>query len=390
MKLILVLIFVIISFDNFQILSCQNFAYNQKDIPVIEFEKIKEETAITASQLFKNVSYIKLETRNDNILGSVKWQIGNKYIVGYASRSGFYQFDIDGKYIRKLLNFGKGPQEVYYPTWTISKDENHLIVYDQLKTKSFLCINLITGSFEKNIPIPLEGLLRNIELIHDSVLICAPISGEGNPASNYSLFWQTLSGKLIKTVPSRTKTKPIFPSENLLYRVGNQFHYRPLNSDTIFQVNGFKLEPYFIFKSNNSKPIDEIGSTSIEVYLETPDFFLLTRRTLISKEIMGPNTIGDNSLSKNYFIDKKNGKTYIINKFVNDFIRQDWMPYSLVNQNSPRKYISIEANLLKKQVKTIKSDSKITIVNQDKILNLSDSITEFDNPIIVVENIEKE
>lgn len=389
MQLILILIFLIISCGNIQNWNFQKVANNSKNISVVDLSKIKEEKTVTTSQLFSNVSYIKLETLNNNILGSVKWSIGNKYIVGYASGLGFYQFTTDGKYIRKLANFGRGPQEVYYPSWTISKDERHIYIYDQLKPKSFLCINLITGYFDKNIPIPVEGFLRNIELINDSILICAPVNGEGKPASKYALFWQTLSGKLIETIPSRIKSKPIIPSDNLLYRVGDQLHYRPLNSDTIFQVNGYRIDPYIIFKSNNTKSDTDIGSTRLDVYLETPDFFLIALRTLKSKNIIGQDAIGDVSESKDYIIDKKNGKAYLIKYFINDFIGQTWMPYSLVNQNSPRKYISIEAALLKKQVKTLRSDSEITIKDRDKILNLADSMTEFDNPIIVIETLER-
>ena len=65
------------------------------------------------------------------------------------------------------------------------------------------------------------------------------------------------------------------------------------------------------------------------------------------------------------------------------------MPYSLVNQNSPRKYISIDAVSLKRNVKTIKSDPDIIIKDRDKIVNLADGMTEFDNPVLVIQTFGK-
>lgn len=362
---------------------------DKKPVPIINLSKVQEKITLTASQLFDKVSYIKLETNDDNKLGNVRWSIGDKYIVGYARGLGFYQFTSDGKYVRKLANFGRGPQEVYYPSWTISKDESHIYIYDQLKPKSFLCINLISGLFDKNIPIPLEGFLKNIELINDSILICAPIAGEGKSASNYSLFWQSLSGKLIKTLPVKIKSKPVIPTENLLYKVGDHLHYRPLYGDTIFQVNGYQIDPFVILKSNDPKTNsdNEIGSARIEVLLETSDFFLISYSKLKSKEIIGPDMIGDQSITKEYFIDKRNSKSYLISHFIDDFVGLKYMPYSIVNQNSPMKYISIEAAFLKRQVKNIKSDPKIIIKDRDKIINLGDGMTEFDNPVLIVETL---
>jgi hypothetical protein len=390
-SLFLICILLITSGHYLQSRNFQRVVNNRKNIPEIEFSKIKERITVTASQLFDKVSYIKLETKDDNKLGSAKWTIGNKYIIGYARGLGFFQFTCDGKYIRKLANFGRGPQEVYYPIWTISRDESHIYIYDQLKPRSLLCIDLISGTFNKNIPIPLEGFLRNIEFFNDSILICAPISGEGKPASNCSLFWQSLSGNLIKTIPVKVKSKPVVPSENLLYRVGDQLHYRPLYGDTIFQVNGYQLDPYLIMKSNNSKSNsdNEIGSTRIEVFLETSDFLLIQHSALKSKEIIGKDMIADNSISKDYIFDKKIGKSYIISQFIDDFTGEQGIPYSLVNQNSPRKYISIEATLFKRRVKKIGSDTNIMIKDLNKIISIGDGVTEFDNPILIVESIYK-
>jgi hypothetical protein len=361
----------------------------KESIPVIEFSRIKEKIKLTTSLLFNKASYLKLETKDDIKLGSVKWKVGNKYIIGYAYGSGFYQFTAKGEYIRKLANFGRGPQEVYFPTWTIAEDENLIYIYDQLKPKSFLCIDLNSGIFNKSIPIPIEGFIKNFEFINDSVIICAPIMVGNKNGSNYALFWQSLSGKLIYAIPSGEKSKPEIPNENLLYKVGEQIHYKPIYGDTIFQVNGFKLYPYLILKVNNPTTNFEnsIGTTSIEVFLETCGFFLIQTRKIKSKYVIGQDMIANNSEVKEYFIDKKTGKSYFVSSFLNDFTTESWMPYSFVNQNSKRMYVAIDAPLIIKAAKKLKTDSNIMIKDREKIINLGEITSEFDNPILIIDAI---
>lgn len=120
------------------LISCSNnkkgtiemIAINGKSVPVLKFSDIRDTITINLSRILKDVSFIKLETTNDNKLTRGKWSIGDKYIIGYIRGSGLYQFYSNGKYVRKLANYGKGPQEVAYPTWTSSKEEGHIYIYD--------------------------------------------------------------------------------------------------------------------------------------------------------------------------------------------------------------------------------------------------------------------
>lgn len=364
---------------------------NGKSVPLLKFSEIRDTITLTLSQLFDDVSFIKLETTEDNKITRGKWSIGDKYIVGFVRQSGLFQFTSDGKFIRKLANYGKGPQEIYYPIWTISKDESHIYIYDLLKPKNFLCFDLNSGLFDKEIPIPLEGLLKNIYFINDSVLICAPIIGTGNPAGNYYLFWQKLSGELIEGVPARTSSKPIVPSENLLYPVGDNFHYRPIYSDTIFQVNGYQIEPYIVLDADNTRinPENEIGKTNSTIFIETTNFIIIQTDKITSKEVIGENTIGYQGSKKYFYVDKLHNRPYVISKFNNDLLGQQQDPISFEDQSSNTKYISIEAISLLKRISAIRRDPSIKIKDRNTILNLEDGLTENDNPVLIIGTLEK-
>lgn len=359
---------------------------NGKSIPLIKFNEIQDTITLNLSQLFDDVSFIKLETTEDNKISKGKWSIGDKYIVGFVRQSGIFQFTSDGKYIRKLANYGKGPQEIYYPIWTISKDESHIYIYDLLKPKNFLCFDLNSGLFDKEIPIPLEGLLKNIYFVNDSILICAPVIGTGNPAGEYYLFWQKLTGELIDGVLARTSSKPIVPIENLLYPVGDNFHYRPINSDTIFQVNGYKIEPSLILDANNTliNPENEIGKTNTSIFIETSNFIIIQTDKITSKEVIAENTIGYQGSKKYFYVDKLHKKTYLISKFYNDLLGLQQNPISFEDQISRTKYISIEAISLQKRISDIKNDANVKIKDLNTILKLEDGLTENDNPVLII------
>ncbi len=357
-----------------------------KQVPFLKLNEIRDTISLNLTDIFHNITYVKLETRNDNKLVRGKWSIGDKFIIGYIRGSGLFQFEANGKYIRKLANYGKGPLEVTSPYWTISKEESHIYIYDFLKPKNLLCLDLNSGSFRQNIPIALEGLLRNIELLNDSVLICAPIIGTGKPAGSNYLFWQTLSGKLLKTIPAKIiPSKVMVPSENLLFKVGDQFHYRPIFCDTVFQVNNFEIEPYVILDANKSKyiPDFEIGSKLINIFLDATDFMIIQIYEVTAKNMIGENTIGYESLKKYFLFDKKNKKIYIISHFINNLFGYEEDPISFADQSSSKKYIYLETISLLKKIERLETNPDIEVIDRKRILDLEIGTTENDNPILI-------
>lgn len=357
-----------------------------KQVPIIKFNEIRDTISLNLTDIFKNVKYIKLETRNDNKIVRGKWSIGEKYIIGYIRGSGFYQFKSNGKYIRKLANYGKGPFEVSSPYWTISEDESQIYIYDSLKPKNLLCIDLNSGSFQKNIPIALEGMLRNIELLNDSVLICAPIIGTGEPAGSNYLFWQTLSGKLLKTIPAGViPSNVIVPAENVLYKVGDKLHYRPIFCDTVFLVKDFAIETYLILDANKSKniPAYEVGSKMINILLEGTDFIILQIYEVTGKKMIGEKTTGFESIKKYFFVNKTSNKAYIISHFYNDLFGFEEAPVSFADQSTSRNYIYLETISLLRRIERLKSDTHIKVTNRKRILDLEVGVTENDNPILI-------
>jgi hypothetical protein len=362
---------------------------NGKSIPILKFKEVKDTISLSVSQLFDNVSFIKLETNNENLLSTGKWSIGKKYFIMFSYKLGIFQFDTKGKFIRKVVNMGNGPNEVSNPIWTISEDESEIFIYDSNSSKNILCFDLNSGHYLHNIPVAIEGKLKNIYLINDSILVCAPIIGTGQPAGKFYVFWQNLEGKLIHGLPSPEKKYQVVNDQDLLYPVGNHFHYRPVDGDTIFLVKNYQMEPCFIFdRQNDFHNQDEVGWTTFSVLAETTDLLIVSTSTIKERVELGPefgpNAYRSSGISACFYVDKISNKPFLISTFYNDFLGEMQNPSQLRNQTGDQKYFSIEAISLLKRINEIKMDSQIKIKNRDEILKLEIGLKESDNPILLV------
>ena len=359
---------------------------NGKQIPLLKFSEVRDTISLSLSQLLDDVSFIKLETKNDNLLSAGKWSLGKKFFIVFSNKSGIFQFDSEGKYIRKLVNMGKGPQEILNPIWTISKDESQIYIYDSNSPNGILCFNLNSGLYLYRILLTLKGRLKNIYLLNDSILACAPIIGTGAPAGKYYIFWQNLAGKFIQGLPSTEKKGYVVSDQDLLYPVGNYFHYRPVDGDTIFLIKNYQMEPCFIFDRQNdlSSAQNRVGQTTFSVLAETNDFLIAGTSTIKERVEVGPNAYRSSGIAAYYYIDKINNKPFLISTFYNDFLGEKQNPSQLRNQTGDLKYISIEAISLLNQINVIKMNSGIKIKNRDEFLKLELGMTENDNPVLLV------
>jgi len=87
------------------------------------------------SDIAESIDYIPLETRDDCLLGSIN---GMKFTDEYVFLMGvgdIFQFDHQGKFIRRLFRVGKGPGECYARDFAIDALNSQIYVYDNFKPK---------------------------------------------------------------------------------------------------------------------------------------------------------------------------------------------------------------------------------------------------------------
>ena len=355
----------------------------------VDISDVKDTITKSLSDFVTVISYIQLETNSECLISQGKWTIGEKYLLIFVQKEGLLQFTRNGKFIRKLISVGKGPREISsYRATAAIYGKNHLIIQSGRERSYLLHIDLNTGEFLENIPVSLKGSLMNIE-VKDSTIYCAPLVHGDIGAGKYYLFSQTFSGKLIDTIPAPLQQVHI-NGEDLLYRVNNTFHYRPVKNDTVFTVNHETLEPYYIFHTGKD-PKDKktrAGDISYMITTDTQNYFIIRRYTTTKVEEFddgggkGIKTYGEVHY---IFIDKKSGRASIISPtFYNDLYGKNFRYYPYTVFNSEHFLLSIDAVSLLKTIDRIKKDDSVIIKNRDQLIALSKKVSEEDNPILIL------
>ena len=117
--------------------SFQQIKNNNNNSLIINFDSLKE-TELFASMFFNAPTTIILETSKKCMIGSVSdMQVfdGKIYIFDKMNAKSLFQFDLNGKYIGKIGEYGRGPGEyLRLMDFTIDKKNNelYLLDYDKL------------------------------------------------------------------------------------------------------------------------------------------------------------------------------------------------------------------------------------------------------------------
>lgn len=223
-----------------------------------------QNTELNLSELAESISYIKLETTNESILGGILTvnPVENGFIIVDLKESIMF-FDKEGKFKWKINNKGRGPTEYVELSVPLGIDTvfNEIIVPDNRK----LVIYDFNGLFERKL---------NLSFSTGGVHVL--------PSGNYVL-WTTSpfktslahiidrNGRVIKHFSNHNISKRI--NEDGVYRAESISAYNPYenglfldNKDTIWLLdNNLSLNPWFIINSKVKNYSDRYYTYSYNV-----------------------------------------------------------------------------------------------------------------------------
>ena len=112
------------------------FACNQsqKNDNEINLSMLNSDNLLQLSSLYDSISYVKLETTSECLIGSIKKIIpfANQYFIFDEEYSNIFIFDAKGKFIKRIGEKGTGPNEY------VKIDD---ICFDQIKKRLFVLNN---------------------------------------------------------------------------------------------------------------------------------------------------------------------------------------------------------------------------------------------------------
>lgn len=380
---------------------------------VIEIDLFSEpaSTVKVLSDFAENIEYIPLQTTESSLIGPFTLKtlnIDNRiYILNSGLEGEILCFDIDGKFLFKINNKGRGPEEYDFVTdFDVSYDNKNLTILSS-STRKFLIYGISdTGfNFQRSITLKDPAPWR-VSLVPETDIAFMAIPSWTGTETTLSLLINTFGDTLhFKSNGykynriQRGQEGSISISGLLAYRNGNFVCFKEEFSDTVFYVdvkdNSFKPRIFFnthgtFFTPEMKSGSEKIGdntTTYIPNIFETSRYIFYWYYTVIVEQ-KNINLYG-------FLFDKRTETKYKFNlgeerkiKLKDDLSGgPDFYIEFHDNQCSNGKLFAfIEALALKKYVagEDFKNAKVSDPKKKNELKRLADSLEETDNPVLIV------
>ncbi len=264
-------------------LTVKNIGKDQ--LMTLNFKEIKDSIQVNLSAFAADFEFVKLETRPECLLEYAWCLISGKYILCNAGDAGILQFSRDGKFIRKLVSYGKGPIEFERMTqWAVDEEKQILYLTTFGKAGYFMSFSLTTGSYLNNIPNAVPSYPLNMLLTEKGELLCVPYKKPVSGQPSYLLYYQTPDGKLTGSIQGPDGN--FITTGTTLYQFENEYRFSQMNDDTLYSIRDYQLIPYLSYNYGEPNPIgtDREGYKRTRVNFEAKEFIFMNLFKIVSVE----------------------------------------------------------------------------------------------------------
>jgi len=257
---VLIVIFVFLQFSSCEARSANTLSNTipNPDLFVVDLDNAEIKRSILyLSSLFKNARCIALENHIDGLVGDIDKLIVHDnllYVLDKKFAKGLFVYNLDGKFIRRIGRFGRGPGEYsQLYDFTINTSQNEIIILDH----ETMLVYDIRGNFLRNVRLQqIDGHVNQL-LYYDKLIYTTFMAYNAN-INNYLL--QSLdvnSGQrqnFYLDVDRHNKgwnESMIFGMTSFAPKLCPPYFYRASFMDTIFSITNRGLMPYLTIKSRD-------------------------------------------------------------------------------------------------------------------------------------------
>lgn len=349
---------------------------NTNSFPVIDLDKADGEEVLKMSDLVDNVRLIKLETRPDVLLpGRFRTWVGEKYILTFDEE--IHLFAADGKYIRKITQKGRGPEE-YTHIWGYAADEKEDLLYLADAKEVIYVMDLQEGKLIKRLPL-MGGSPRGLLLTEDSVLTYLSVV-RSNGKNIYQIGRMGTDGTWKGSIN--------LPNQLYIYggcylgEDGHAIRYKMALADTVYQLQDTILIPWCRMITPLAYSEETGKGRLVDIAFENKDLMILSNDEMeVRKNNNGifsqVRHLDPYSLRKSGF-DLKKISAFYIDLF--DMTKQGIFPLEVSGKKA---YWNINVSQYKKILKD-KLDNPLIA---DSLKVWYHNLNEEDNPLILVGDI---
>jgi len=390
-----------------------NETSNADSVTEIDLLSEPKSTVTKLSEFAANVEYIPLQTTENSLLGEFVVKIvtiDNRIYIKNGGLGGEIMcFGMDGKFLFKLKNIGRGPEEYTdIADFDVSSDNKFLTILSSLNRKLLeYGISDAGFTFHKSISLS-DPMPYRISMVPETDNVFLAIPPWRGTEQTLSLLINTIGDtihfkqncykyKMIRIINSRAL------NDMLVYSIGNMVCFKEVFSDTVFYVdskdNFFK--PRIIFDShgtlstpgmrggseipgNNTNFIANIFETSRYVFhyygtRETRYRILFDKKTKTKYNLdVGTFLVTIANITREVEKiklkdDLCGGPDFNI-EFLNNYCSGDKL-FSFVEALSLKKYVGSE---------NFKNEKVRDPEKKNELKKIADSLEETDNPVLIV------
>ena len=369
----------------------------------INVDSTHEQIDLKLSDLADSFRIVRLETSDKALINANSYYVSKKYIIAF-SEDGIYKFSFDGKFLKKIISWGRGPDEISGFLFSdFYNEKNDLLYLDDTNLKSKLLVyDLNSDKFIAPIKKAIEGIWGSFAIFNDSLIIGKSQSYIANP---YALFFQTFDGKFVSGIPNFKKRllgeNPKETYQTSYINIGRSDYRVSFElDDTLYTLKNNQLIPYISLDFKN--PREKIpnakqkeGDRTVTFPRIEPSSFLIIGVS-VTGEITWekPDAGRGKSIRKYFFFNKTTGKPSIIRTYEDDFSgaiqspEKDRIKFPLFLKNG-KIVVVYQPETIKKIAEKDQVNSILTPILKKEILNISESLKETDNPILLIGKIKE-
>ena len=364
----------------------------------INVDSTQESIDLKLTDLADSFRLVRLETTDKAIINATNYYVSEKYIIA-ISQDGLYKFSSNGKFLNKIIGWGRGPDEVSGMFFAYFYDDTKDLLYiDDLNlNQKLLVYDINLEKFLTPIKKAIQGTWGSFAIYNDSLIIGKSPSNDSKP---YAVFMQSFDGSFISGVPNnkyrllgQNPTKTFQPSYLSIGK--NDFRISYELDDTLFTFKNNQLIPYVTldFKKPRENPPNakvQKGDRQITFpKMEAPGF-LIIRVAQIDEINWVTQTSGDSKTTYTYFfLNKSTGKHSTIKTFIDDFSgliqspKDGTMTLPLLLKNG-KLVIIYQPDMIKKIAEKGLNNPLFTPSIKEDLTHINKELQETDNPILLI------
>ena len=237
-------------------LSCNS---NPSLVSVVDIDDVSNSINVELSDFLKDIEVVELETTEYNLFAVEHHSIIFAYITNTSivirTSGAIYQFDRQGKYLRKLTEKGNGSREFISIRFCFVDEDAEILYYVDVRTQGMIHrIDLTSGQFLE----PVQANMSRLDpwLCKNNSIYGFPTNRGGtfdatSPDSSVVAFQYDVSSGIMKKFYGNHKYT-IQPLGKSMVEYGNYlFLFNMHYSDTLYQLQDNTLYPRFLVKMNN-------------------------------------------------------------------------------------------------------------------------------------------